>query len=832
MIRLTLNAQSDPAIHLFNQPTVLIGADSAHVDLVLPGAGIQPIHLKIIQQDHLLILINHANDPFVSVNGHPFGKKLLNSGDVILIDQITILFESLPSSEIEAVIANRAIPLPSLLANKVKKQEGVTQELCALQAENHYGPAHFSLPFEQEVEALPDHEWQKTSLDVYLKDFEISLALEPHFNSPPPQVEQASKREIKEPKVQLDSGSNAKPSSLEHKKSVSLKDDYLRDLEDDNRPKGGPFDYLADSSHLTQAWRLILLFIFSLTAVLGIVGTVIYFSVSDKTEAQETKATQGVADVSMALAYAQLAQLKPHNQNWSDVDFLKGIIQTILPDTPSYASQLDAQGQFNCCPYSLRIYTSTDLTHFVLIAQPAPSVLHWLIPKSIIVVDSNLMELRTLKDVRNLNRLLANSDPLDGLNGKEITQLIKQGKLIRLSTLATESGHLAFAPPKKLAWVRPGAENLIYNAPRYYRLGQALAQKAMVLSTSQAASQEVITLRQTIERLAWLNHFIVYADQGKKSALLTRQAFTLFVPSDKLLFGYLLFNAQGKIHQVHLLKEDEEWKDSPFVQNHSDKESEIAYQSPTEREERVDTRPMRQEEDLKVDPQHPLYIQLQTLVAAREHELKPLASSVFNLINQELQRPHVQFQIEFQNLSHAFLMADAKHKQTIKEALEELYHQYENMPTDHFLAYAKELHLDHLIQQQEDETLTLIDENSQQNIELLLAQIQNSQTLAELDNLIDIASSWLNFDYIKDSNKLIRYQNILRNQLLGQLEKHLLSPQGHVVIKTEDRDILQHLLNQERLIRSEEKDFFLEEFEELLLSQQKIWEDGKPDSVS
>ncbi len=147
----------------------------------------------------------------------------------------------------------------------------------------------------------------------------------------------------------------------------------------------------------------------------------------------------------MALVHAQLNHLKPHNHNWFDVDFLKNNLKAILPDSSSYASQIDAQGQFNCCPYTLRTYTNCDLSHFLLIAQPGPNLLNWLIPQSLIIVDSSLMELRVLKDAKSLNRLLANSDPLDGMSGKEITSLIKQGSLIRLTTLASESGHLDFA---------------------------------------------------------------------------------------------------------------------------------------------------------------------------------------------------------------------------------------------------------------------------------------------------------------------------------------------------------------------------------------------------
>ncbi len=798
MIRLTLNAPSDPEIHLFNKSTILLGSDPTQVDLLLSGAEIQPIHLKIIEQNGFPILINSANDPFVSVNGHPFGKKLLNSGDIIVIHQTTILFENLNSS-IETDEAKKEA-IASLLENKMKKQEEAVQVAATVpSSDNFYFPS-FSLPFEQEVEILKEEDIQKVSIDMYLKEMETLQDIPQKPISSPSLIE-----------------SKVQKAPVERKKTTSLKDDYLRELDDDPLKQGDdPFTNSTEPSHLYQAWKWILLFIFSLLAISGAIGTIIYFSVSDKTEAQETKVAQAVADIAMALTHAQLSHSKPHNQNWSDVDFLKANLQAILQDSSSYASQIDAQGQFNCCPYSLRIYTSSDLSHFLLIAQPAPSLLYWLVPKSIIVVDSHLMELRTLKDVRSVNRLLANSDPLDGPNGREITNLVKQGGLIGLSNLANESGHFDFAPPKNLAWVRPGAENLIYNAPRYYRLGQNLVQKAITLSTLKGSSQEVANLKQEVESLNWLNHFILYSDQGKKSALSARQGLLMFAPSEKLLFGYLLFNAQGRIHQVHLLKEEEEWKDSSLAK---EKESEmIAFQAPGEGNVKEDLN-KKNAENFGVDHNHPIYIQLQLLITARENELKSLISALFSLVNQEMQTPRPQFQIEFQNLSHSYLMANAKHKQILKDAIDNLYHQYEDLPIHEFLAFMKELHLDQIIQQ-EDQSMAIIDENCQQNMETLLTQIENSKSLTELDNFIHIACTWLNFDYIKDPQDLIKYQNLLRNQLLEQLEKYLLSSKKHSLVKAEDKDVLQDILNQERLIKSEERDFFLEEFETLIASPQ------------
>ncbi|MFI5343828.1 MAG: FHA domain-containing protein [Chlamydiales bacterium] len=785
MIRLTINANSKPEIHLFNKSIILIGADASQVDLLLTEAFIQPIHLKMIEQNGIFFAINQANDPFVSINEHPFGKKLLQNGDVIQIHQIEIRFENLSDLEQEQSSNFPILDEQKSPALASQREETGDSSIVTAKMENLL---KINLPFDEEVEALKEEEIQQGNLNTILREI----------------------KPFQEKQMDHFSHSKLEEAAKKPKSQSSLKDDYLRDLEDDNSEHSSSFESSNEPSHLYDAWKLILLFIFSALAVSGIAGTLLFYTLSGKTEAQETKAAQGVADIAMALTRAQLYHIKPHNQNWSDIEFLKSNLQAILPNTNSHASQIDAQGQFNCCPYSLRIYTNSDLSRFLLIAQPAPGLFNWLIPKSIIVLDSASMELRTFTDVRSINRALANPEPLDRMNGIEIAALVKQGKLIRLSVLANESGNLDFAPPKNIAWIQPGAENYIYNAPRYHRLGESLLQKAMNLSTSKGTGQEVTTLKQEVANFSRLNHLILYSNSSK-SASQSKHSLMLFAPSDQFLFGYLLFNNQGSIHEVHLLKEEGEIKEAAQVE-HQDGHSDIIAME-TIFPESVHHAQQESNENLLIDLNHPIYIQLHALVAARENELRPLSAGLFSLLSQELNSPKVHFQTEFQNLCHTYLMTNSHHKQTIKETIMALYHQYEDMPIDQFAAFIKYLHLNHLIHQK-DQTLSLIDENCIHNLENIFAHMEKCQSFLELDNLIHTAFTWLSFDYLKDPRILIKYQNLLRNHVLDQLEAFLLTEKRAIPLKLEDKEALNHILNHERVIKPDEKEFFWAEASE------------------
>lgn len=778
MIRVTVKTLLKSETYTFLKSTILIGGmESSDIDLPLPVANLQPVHVKIIEQQGMIQAINVANDPFISINGYPFGKQFLRSGDRLFIHEIEITIEHLASEQPKPLISS--LPCESSASpSKEKESRPISSESPLFD---------FSIPFESEVDLLPDQELSAFDVDQYLQDLEKQKNLQ----------------------------TNPQDKTIQ-KKSSSLKDDYLKDLDDDSQH---PVNFDSSSqnvNHLYQAWRWILFFIFSLITTSAIIGTVLYLSLSDKTEAQETKVAQGMADIGMALIHAQTNHVKPHNQNWSDIEFLKNNLQSILPQVSSYAAEIDSKGQFTFGPYSLRIYTSNDLLRFLIIAQPAPSFLHWLIPKSAIIIDSQAMEIRTLKNLRQLNRLLANSDPLEGLNGKEISALLEEGDLVELATLANESGHADFAPPQDVKDCQPGAENLIYNAPRYYRLGQLLVQKATLLATAKGSSQEVTALRQMIEQFSCLNHWVVYAEQGKKSAAIVRQGLNTFATTDKMLFGYLTLNAQGKIHQAHLLPLEEPLEALPAIAV-KEEDNTLALATKEGQPSDVKLNKTSDHQAKTVDINHPLYIQLQTLSRTREQELQPLGSALDQLLQSHAKQPQPNFQVQFEKLSQQYLEIDAKRKEIMKISLRDLYHQYGDLPINQFVLFIKEAGLEDFIAN--EPSLSFDDHFCKQNLENMLTHIENSKNLVDLDHLIQMANSWLSFEHIQNPRDLLKYQSLIRNKILQQLEKFLIYYRKYPflsTLKTQDKEFLEHILNCEGIIRPEERDFFLEEFDYLI----------------
>lgn len=770
MIKLTRNAQFNPEIHLLNKTSILIGDESTYPDFVLPGIPANSALLKITQENQTWIAYNLTNDPFVSLNGLPFGKKRLNSGDSFDVYDQTILFEDLQNQ-----------------SQTSSSEEKENQKFTNIQPnETSHLITSFPLPFENEVSALEEQEWKNHQ----------------EKNETSPQHEE--QKEV-HPRIIL-------------KNSRSLKDDYLRDLDDDNQEmrKAESFKFANESGHLYQAWKWILLFIFSLLAIFALMGAITYYNVSDKTEDHVSIATQGTADIAMALTYAQLSQTKPLNQNWSDIGFLKMNLQNLLPDTRSFGSRLDAQGNLNCCPYTLRVYTNSDLSHFLLIAQPAPTLLYWLIPKPIIVIDSKLMEIRYVNDIRSLNRLLTNPDPLEKTNGKELTSLIKNGELISLKWLATETKLPEFAPPKNILLDSNRAENLIYNAPRYHRLGLSLIEKALNLSDSKLHNDEASALKKELLAISWLKDFILYSPNGKESAEAVRNSLNRLAPQNEMIFGYLEMNDEGKINEVGMLPNVATEKKTPSLLNHSTEDpfQEVAFSDhPAELN---DEQSFNHAFILKTD--YPAFVQLQALLDEREHELKPLVNDLNESLKDDVRAPSPKFQVEFLNKAQHYAIKHEEYDHKIEKIFELFHGNYPNVSSDDFSLLLKAFHL--APPEQPKEKIALQTINIHSEFETLMNKLKQISTLAELCGWTEESSGWLACKGVKNTSDLSSIRNKLRNGCLDQLERFLCSGE-ELWVSPEDRQILEQILNQEEFITSEEKEFFLQEFEFLCFEKKK-----------
>lgn len=457
-------------------------------------------------------------------------------------------------------------------------------------------------------------------------------------------------------------------------------------------------------SRFSKKWKIAsgvlgVLFVFLL------LGWGSYYRILHQSEKETIFAAKGVADVAMALSYAQITHLKPQNQNWSDPDFIKSNLASILAqEYPSFAT-IDNQGQFRSCPYILRIYTSSHLSQFLVIAQPEPGFLQWLVQKEAIIVDSNGMELRHISDIKSLNRLLLNANTLDGAKAQEISNLVKQGKIIPLATLGCKKG---FAPPKALASLRPEAANLIYNAPRYYLFSETLLKNTVqrTYQEENLKAQEISSLvrqgkintlatlgrkgvappkvlsvlrpqayhapvQPTLQRLeesslqqlqaglAHFPHIVLYSAQGIQKAIEAQKALKDLFPTAKFMVGYLSFNSRGVIASSHLLMDE--------IVPSGTGLSEIASLSKV----------------VKYS-ESSLLSQLRQLCMERQLALKKISDEIQILFLQNNEKEIKEIELQLDALLKKYALVNAEHRQKMEKKLTELRQENSTLPQEQF----------------------------------------------------------------------------------------------------------------------------------------------------
>lgn len=440
-MKLKLTTKNDSRALHFERGTVVIGSGGTHqVDLRLEN--LKPVHLRLVEQNGQIAIINEANDPFASINGLPFRRKVLHVNDLIeCAPEVTLLVEDLGAEPVA--------PIPT----------------------------------------------QKATKPIKIND----------LDDEPEPIKSAPKGKI---------GGLEQPSFF-------------------------------------RSWRMVLTVAGMFVILTAFIIGAIYTKATEQTREEEFAAAEAVSDIAMALMYAQVNHLKPKKHNWSDPDFIKNNLAAVVTHEFPALENLDAHGQFAHTPYILRTYTNSDFSHFIVIAQPVAGVSQWLLPHTAIVIDSTLMELHKIDDLRALNRLLVNPNILEGDQAHQVTDLIANGELVPLSLLAAYRSKQGFIPPKALALLYPGAEDRIYNAPRYYSFGESIVKRS--LQSGLGNTTEHSRLHQEMEVMAQLPNMVFYSSQGMEVAMETHRVLSQIFPESKFISGYLKFNHKRQLISSNLI---------------------------------------------------------------------------------------------------------------------------------------------------------------------------------------------------------------------------------------------------------------------------------------
>lgn len=432
-----------------------------------------------------------------------------------------------------------------------------------------------------------------TSSSPHLSNEHLEKALEKLMKCPPPSEEISSKIHG----LHLES----------HRKFLSLKDG---DDDNEQTPLSLPSSW---------NWKASVQWICSLVVLISFLAAFflaeVYLKLESRGRDEEMKAAAGIADVAMALTYAHIHHPSLDHQNWTDPEFINNNLMAIMPNKTNLANEFFNKEKTPNPPYLLRIYTNPDLSQFLVLAQPTANFWQWLLPKKAILVNSKEMDLRLTDDVKELNRILAYSNPFENPPAQELGVLIDQSEVIHLQQLAKRLGRRSFNPPTVLGILRPGAENFIYNAPRYRIFGENLIQETIALSDYPISKTEGTKLNAEIEKLKKFSNMVIYVPEKLARPEQIQHLIARLGPSGNFLMGYLLRDEKGKVKSSHLMMHPD---NSLFLPPHSSHEQIL---------EEVAAIPGDSPSGDHIISS-PLYHELSTLASIRQASLKKKEQSV------------------------------------------------------------------------------------------------------------------------------------------------------------------------------------------------------------
>ena len=614
----------------------------------------------------------------------------------------------------------------------------------------------------------------------------------------------------------------------------SSKKYYLRDFDDeteqwseDGAENSGNSPFT--KGNLVDSWKMFAGLLFAIIALSTVICSGVYFRASGKNSQEEKKIAAGIADIAMAMTHARINHITPNKQNWSDPNFIRNNLSRVLSPNLHTQAQIDSEGQFSRYPYRLRVYTNRNLDQFIVIAQPAPNLMQWIVHKKTIVVDSSTMEMRKITDLKALNRLLASPNPLEGSNGEEIHRLIKEGKLMSLNSLAGHKNHWGFSPPKALGFIRPGADNYIYNAPRYYPFGEELLRKAIQLYQNSSSPSDVAIIQDEMEEISNFPNIVLYTSEGLQMAVEAQKALNTFAPNSKFLVAYVKFNPKGFVASSHLLMNEERGEiaflQSPrtelaaFLTNSNNSEQESDFLSLDSNDESLFMIEKPAPND--IDLQHPLYLQLKASYDERKRALKSISRRMVELLNQQNSELLPGFEASFSELWAEYLKTNSHSQHKIIQELSDLYQEYADIPLEEFLKYVDKAKLSSFAHATLDEQRSTMGDQqlSQEEIEEIFTNIDRAESLHELEHVVEQAVHTLTLENLPNTELLIESQDEMRNHTLSRLQFLLLSLESPYVIEPldeRDRNVLANILENAWINDPNEEEYFLSEFDHIL----------------
>jgi len=552
----------------------------------------------------------------------------------------------------------------------------------------------------------------------------------------------------------------------------------------------------------------------------------IYRHYEEKSSMEAKNAARGIADIGLALVYAQLHHIQPPQQNWSDPNFLNRGINGIISPFHAQLHHVDIRGKLLLSNYFLRIYTGKDLNRFLVIAQPEPSIKQWLFSESSIVLDSDTMMIRKLSDLRALNRLLVNPDSLTELSGERISEILYTGDIVPLTSLSDEKNANGFAVPEELTSVAPQAAYYVYNAPRYSKVGEALLTDASLVASSQ--KKDPSSLKKLSERIEQLSNFpyaVLYTTYGKEQAEEGQKALKELFPEKTFLIGFTRYDYQKQSTKSALLTpphEEEVALNTSLSPVEEGEKEPINADFPSPPEELEKQAPLF-EENASEKTVDPLYLEIQKLSQKREVQLKDAGAPLIALLQRHQSEQILNFEKQFSNLSQNYFKRLQEIEASLRKDLANLRMQNQEVLAADLLKSLEALGLSEIMKEKSFEPEKIEETSAPLPIvkipfEELLANIDSAKTIEELWSVVNLCSKTYALCNFCDIDQIIRSQRTIRQHVISKITSFLQDEKNHLPLEElseSNKKRIEEIIKKAWVYDPAERRYYLNEFDEL-----------------
>lgn len=730
-------------VRCFNGQRIVIGAGSNDLsDLPLPEMEWEPEHLIFTQDAQSIWAINQANDPFVLLDNRPFSKRRLeaNSSYQITLRGLSILCRT-PATTTDEKTSE--MPLLQVAEDDLM---ALLQEVERFPVENKKAPV-------------------KEAKELSLPKFSPYLPLPKQPPSPIPST--PIPPTLSPPITPLN------PSVF----SVSPQQQAIK----------APEEKLPEEDRAaSMAWKLVLASGATIFLLVAVFSLTVYGAFTETNTQAEFLVAQDVSDVAMALVHARLHPDKQKIYNLADPEFLRGHLSQLLGEEFPISLEMTPQGHLKSTAYLLRLYTNQDISQFVIVAQPEPSLWYWLIQPHTIFLDSTTMQLHKTQDVRMVNRTLAQSNLFQGGQLAPLTPLFAKSRVIPLRTLSYELNRREFAPPKELKKIRPGAENRIYNAPRYHRLGDSLVK--MLTEFKPFSTTDNADFLENLHAFSAFHDMVLYTMGNLNTAQKAIKALQTHLPEEHFLIGHMTLDKDNQsLLTSHLV--------NPIPET-----------------------PLLELPEIANAEKHPLQIKLEELAEARKQAIAPLTQEMLTQIASHTHNPSDNFYETMGDLLQRCKKIDVPSCEQMRHALAHFYLEYViKEPRVAFTEFAAYTEAAGLIAYLPTENMSALPTLETGNEPIDLAswtnKIKEATSLHALDRSLLMADQWLLNQPINDPQQLLTYTLNLKKTAKLSLEQLLMNSKTPMSLQERQRPILLHLVDTLLSVPPHEKEIYLKEFE-------------------